>query len=408
MAEIDFSEIAKLNERFNKDPKSKIFVQLADAYRKNNMIDEAQDVLNKGLQYHPQYSLAYLIQGKCFFARRMFTQARESFEKVLSFDPQNIVALRKLAQIYETLKDETEQISVYKGILAIDPLDTAVKEKLDQLERLQMKSPIYTVAMAQEYERQQKFSEALKIYEYLFSIDPTDLILQQKVSELKKKVGKDKEEKKIEEEKIEGLQLETYFQPEDLVKKEETTTTEPSISSPVEKPEPAETQEKPVEQATEKKEEFIASSLREQLMSDVGEQQKQPKETEKVEEVLPLDDFLAEEAAQKPAETTEAPTVQREEQTEVPETSEVQEPQKIEELFTETEKAQIEEEAKMQQLPEEEKPPIEKSVEKETLQVKKLEEQKTAPPSETPKPKEKKPKEEDYQSFNDWLSGLIK
>jgi hypothetical protein len=67
MAERDFSEIAKLGERYNKEPTSKIFVPLADAYRKNNMIDEALEVLNKGLEYHPQYALAHLILGKCYF-----------------------------------------------------------------------------------------------------------------------------------------------------------------------------------------------------------------------------------------------------------------------------------------------------------------------------------------------------
>jgi len=129
MAERDFSEIARLSERYNKDPKSRIFVQLADAYRKNNMIDEALEILQKGLQHHPNYGLAYLILGKCYFDKRMYAQAKDSFEKTLSFDPQNIVALRMLAQICETTKDEEGQISAYKGILTIDPFDAGGTQK---------------------------------------------------------------------------------------------------------------------------------------------------------------------------------------------------------------------------------------------------------------------------------------
>jgi len=86
MAERDFTEIARLSERYNKDPQSRIFVQLADAYRKNNMIEEAFEVLQKGLEHHPEYPLAHLIMGKCRFDKRMFAQAKESFQKTLEFD----------------------------------------------------------------------------------------------------------------------------------------------------------------------------------------------------------------------------------------------------------------------------------------------------------------------------------
>ena len=116
MGEKDFSEIARLSERLNKDPKSRIFVQLADAYRKSNMIDEALEILNKGLTFHPNYPLAHLILGKCHFDKRQYEQAKESFEKTLSYDPHNIVALRMLAQTCEVTKDEDGQIKASQGI----------------------------------------------------------------------------------------------------------------------------------------------------------------------------------------------------------------------------------------------------------------------------------------------------
>ena len=91
---------------------------------------------------------------------------------------------------------------------------------------------MYTISMAQEYEKQGNYPEALDVYEYLIATDPTDLILQEKVKELKQKVGR--EEKKIEEEKIEGLQLETYFRPEDLMKKEHIEPHQPQVSTSTE------------------------------------------------------------------------------------------------------------------------------------------------------------------------------
>ncbi|MBE0432149.1 tetratricopeptide repeat protein, partial [candidate division WOR-3 bacterium] len=219
---LDFSDISKLNEKYAREPKSRIFVQLADAYRKNKMIDEALDVLNKGIEYHPQYALAYLVIGKCYYDTRAHVQAKDAFEKTIALDPQNVVALRMLAKTYEMLKDDKGQINAYKSIIAIDPLDTQAKEKLSMLEALQRKEPLYTVAMAEEYEKQGNIEESLKIYENLLYTDPSDLILRQKTVELKKAV--EDKRKKTDEEKILDLQLQRMFQPEELKDKKPTTS----------------------------------------------------------------------------------------------------------------------------------------------------------------------------------------
>lgn len=214
MKGLDFSDISKLNERYARDPTSRIFVQLADAYRKNNMVDEALDVLNKGIEYHPQYALAYLVIGKCYYEKRAHVQAKDAFEKTIALDPQNIVALRMLAKTYEMLKDDKGQISAYKSIIAIDPLDNQAKERLAMLEALQRKEPLYTLAMAEEYEKQGNLDEALRIYENLLYTDPGDPILRQKTAELKKAL--EQRMKKATEEEVIDLQLERMFQPEEL------------------------------------------------------------------------------------------------------------------------------------------------------------------------------------------------
>jgi tetratricopeptide (TPR) repeat protein len=216
MPEQDFSEIAKLSERFSKDPKSRIFVQLADAYRKNNMVDEALAVLDQGLTYHPQYPLAYLILGKCYFDKRMYAQSREALEKTIAFDPMNIVALRLLAQIGEATKDEDCQLSAYKGIVTVDPTDATAREKLAALEAHQRKGPVYTLTLAEEYEKQGNLPDALKVYEHLGFTDPSDILIQQRIKEIKSKLSGD--EKKEEEQKLKELKLEQYFEADQLSK----------------------------------------------------------------------------------------------------------------------------------------------------------------------------------------------
>src|SRR4030042_6267120 len=214
MAERDFAEIARLSEKYSKDPKSRMFVQLADAYRKNGMMDEALDILNKGLQYHPDYALGYLILGKCYFYQRKYEQAKDAYETTLKHDPQNIVALRMIAQICESLRDEPGQMSAYKEILTLDPFDASAKEKLIHLETIRTKEPLYTISIAQEYEKQGDLIKALDTYEHLSFNDPSDLLLKEKVKFIKSKLSTDA--RQAEEHKIEELQVETFFRPDEL------------------------------------------------------------------------------------------------------------------------------------------------------------------------------------------------
>ncbi len=453
MAEQDFSEIARLSERYNKDPKSRIFVQLADAYRKNNMIEEALEILNKGLEHHPRYPLAHLILGKCHLSRRQFAQARESFEKTLSFDSQNVVALRMLAQTCESMKDEAGQISALKGLLALDPFDTSAKEKMEQLEALQKKEPLYTVSMAQEYEKQGDLKKALSVYEHLLFTDPTDLLLQQKVKELKGKSGEDK--RKIEEEKIAELQVDSYFQIDDL-KQKEAPIIEPA-SEPLEATAAKEPPQAPVKEKPPVKEEVTPAPPKEQKPAQE-------------EQILPLEDFLitetptppapeakegapvvetekappppketpappapepAEKVEFKLAEKPEAPTVTPApapvEKTETPpppkETPAPPAPEPAEKVefklaeepeapavtpapapVEKTEAPPLPKEAPAAPAPEITETPAEQTGPQPLI------EETTAPAEQAEEKKEEasKPKEEDFQSFKDWLSGLLK
>ena len=421
MNELNFSEIAKLNEKYNKDPRSRIFVQLADCYRKNSMIDEALDVLNKGLQYHPQYPLAYLVLGKCHFDKRSYVQARDAFEKTLALDPQNIVALRILAKTCEILKDEKGQINAYKNIINIDPLDMNAKEKLSMLEALQRKEPLYTVAMAEEYEKQGNLEESLKIYENLLYTDPSDLILKQKVAELKKTITEKKV--RIEGAKIDEMQVEPVFKPEELpdeprVEKGDvpetqaseqpaTPTTDEGIQSledflveeleqAAEKAAKPEAEAKPPEQppAPEEKapeaepvlfaeeETTVGSAVQEEPKPAISEEKMD--ETDKAVELSFGDIMLNKEqpAAKVPEMHEEKPA---------PSTTSEQPTEPEEKILPETEiEHPVAEPEEEQPLPADTQPPIEDE---------KTEEKKEEP---------KKPKEEDFKSFQDWLSGLLK
>lgn len=422
MTERDFSEIAKLSERYNKEPKSRIFVQLADAYRKNNMIDEALEVLHKGLEYHPRYALAHLILGKCYLDKRMYVQAEESFKKTLSIDPQNLVAYRMLAQTCELTRNEEGQIAAYKGILAIDPLDTVTKEKLDHIASQQKREPLYTVTIAQEYENQGDIVKALSIYEQLLFTDPSDLLLQQKVRVLKEQLAREQKPEREEEKPDEEVD-DTYYTLDDWTQKVEPTLQ----ATPKEAPEPEIQSPSPDESES-------------QVESPIVSPFEQEEPTQKEDQVLPLEEFLIETAERSEEEEPVVQDIEAAPEAIVEPPPAIETPgqpaPEVEEEKEESARHEKEKEAPPQpleietaQFHEPPQQPEEHAVEEPTESAAEIEKETPVLPEaeiteEVPESVEKevtpetekikddkqpaKPNEEDFQSFKDWLSGLLK
>ncbi len=481
MAEQDFSEIAKLSERFNKDPKSRIFVQLADAYRKNNMVDEALQVINQGLQHHPEYPLAFLILGKCYYDKRQYGQAKEAIEKTLRYDQQNIVALRLLAQICESLKDDACQLMAYRGVVAIDPFDAMAKDKLAALEAGQRKGPVFTFTLAEEYAKQGNFAEALKVYEQLQFTDPTDLVLKEKIKELRQKTSQPaapdespkpgnafQPDSPLEIASMADIMQDMHGTLEPSAPETEVKKTEPIIEkgkisgkvtsdmdfimeSPKEKAPPLVEPVVPMKQPEPPPPEGNAAEPP-QVSISMPEPTVAPPKSDEPQEVSILDDFLVE--APKP----EAPPVLKEEVSPVPEKTtdelipfkKIEKEEKIESieslLISEPEPPAgpepVTDIAPVIEIEKKEEPIVEKKIEPAAAPVSGIvsghgppttdtvlpwppqekkaeapiepppapvEEKKAEPLAEAPaEEKKEKPKEEDFKSFQDWLSGLLK
>ena len=129
-------EIEKLKEKVEKDPNSKLFVPLADEYRKAGMLDDAIAVLLKGLNNQPGYMSARVSLGKIYLEKNMTAEAKEEFNKVVSAIPDNLFAHKKLADICRDLGDNERAIGEYKTVLKLNPLDDDALAKLKELQSM--------------------------------------------------------------------------------------------------------------------------------------------------------------------------------------------------------------------------------------------------------------------------------
>jgi tetratricopeptide (TPR) repeat protein len=119
----EISEIAKLTGRITKDPKSKLFVPLAEEYKKAGDIDMAIHVLLEGLKRNPEYVIARSSLGKLLIAKGDLAGAQREFEDVVRISPDNPMAQKKLGDLFIIQNRPHEALSHYKIALSLNPDD---------------------------------------------------------------------------------------------------------------------------------------------------------------------------------------------------------------------------------------------------------------------------------------------
>ncbi|KAB2963401.1 MAG: tetratricopeptide repeat protein, partial [Thermoanaerobaculia bacterium] len=97
-----FSEerLWQLAERWRREPTSRIFVQLAEEYRRGGRHREALGVLEQGLVHHPDYVSALVVLGRCRLDAGDAPGAVVAFEHALAQDPAQLVANKLLVEAY--------------------------------------------------------------------------------------------------------------------------------------------------------------------------------------------------------------------------------------------------------------------------------------------------------------------
>ncbi|HMF09958.1 MAG TPA: tetratricopeptide repeat protein [Thermoanaerobaculia bacterium] len=127
------ARIRDLKRRLELEPGSRLFVALAEEYRKTGRFAEALSTLQKGLLAHPQYLSAHVALGRAYLEAGQITEAIATFSKVLSSDPGNLVSAKSLADIFLSRGDSVEAIKKYKlyRALAGDRSVDAIIERLE-------------------------------------------------------------------------------------------------------------------------------------------------------------------------------------------------------------------------------------------------------------------------------------
>lgn len=119
----EISEIARLADRISKDPKSKLFVPLAEEYKKAGDLEMAIQVLLEGLENNPGYVTARAFLGKLLLAKGDLGSAQKEFEEVVKTIPDNLMARRKLGDLLILQNRPHDALTHYRIALSLNPGD---------------------------------------------------------------------------------------------------------------------------------------------------------------------------------------------------------------------------------------------------------------------------------------------
>jgi tetratricopeptide (TPR) repeat protein len=127
------ARIRDLKRRLELEPGSRLFVSLAEEYRKKGRFTDALSTLQKGLLAHPNYLSAHVALGRAHLEAGQIRDAIATFTKVLINDPGNLVSAKSLADIYLSRGESLEAVKKFKLYRALSG-DRTVDETIERLE----------------------------------------------------------------------------------------------------------------------------------------------------------------------------------------------------------------------------------------------------------------------------------
>jgi tetratricopeptide (TPR) repeat protein len=98
--------LEQLKERWERDPTSRVFVQLAEEHRRRGEIDQALEVLEAGLAHHPAYLSARVALARCQLDLELPQEALDHLGSVLEKDPTHLLAGKLVVEAHLALGEK--------------------------------------------------------------------------------------------------------------------------------------------------------------------------------------------------------------------------------------------------------------------------------------------------------------
>ncbi|MGI9627158.1 MAG: tetratricopeptide repeat protein [Longimicrobiales bacterium] len=104
-----------------RDPQGRVFVSLADAYRRMGDLPLARSMIEEGLERLPDFASAHVVAGWIHQDLVSPVEAEEAFRRVLDLDPENTIALEAMGGLAGARGSHAEAAEYLRRLSALDP-----------------------------------------------------------------------------------------------------------------------------------------------------------------------------------------------------------------------------------------------------------------------------------------------
>lgn len=136
MAVLNPEALAKYKEAYQKDPNSKVFAPLAEAYRKNKQLEHAFDIAQKGVKLHPDFASGRVTLARIMMDQKTWDLAITELKQAAELNPEILLAHKLLGECYLQIRNPTLALQAFKMTLYLDPMDVTAKMMVKKLESL--------------------------------------------------------------------------------------------------------------------------------------------------------------------------------------------------------------------------------------------------------------------------------
>ena len=133
---VNLEFVERYQSIYEKDPKSKVFAPLAEAYRQMGLIKEALELCEQGLAEHPQFASGQVTYARVLISSDRKEEAFEQLKQACTVAPENILAHRLLGELALERHQAKEALKAFKVVLLLAPQDEKAQEIVKKLESL--------------------------------------------------------------------------------------------------------------------------------------------------------------------------------------------------------------------------------------------------------------------------------
>lgn len=126
--------LAELRRRWEEDPGSRLFLQLGEEYRRAGRHQQALEVLEKGMESHPQQVSGLVSLGRVHLALEQPGKAASALEKAVEIDPTNPMAMKLATEAHLQAGDRDvagQRLELYKLLNSGDPEVEALEARIE-------------------------------------------------------------------------------------------------------------------------------------------------------------------------------------------------------------------------------------------------------------------------------------